>query len=334
MNVNEKWRVNRRSGFMIESKSKSKSKKDMAFDHPRILLPPGLSPGDAIGVIAPSSPFDREKFDRGIALIRGMGYRPVYPDTIFAARGYLAGPDPLRAEMLNACFADPGIRAVWCARGGYGAFRILPRIDYDRIRSNPKIFIGCSDITAILNTIYLRTGMVTFHGPMIASLETAASRTFHGIEQAVSIPAPVLLKPDEIQAIRSGSASGPVMGGNLATLNHLVGTPFEPDYSGCILLLEDIGEAPYRIDRMLTQMKMAGCFDRIAGVVAGSFIGCGDIGTVHQIIKTVFADLKIPVLAGFNFGHADPNMTIPIGLNARLDADAGMLLFEGPAVLI
>ncbi len=296
-------------------------------------LPPALSKKDAIGIVAPSSPFDRQKFDQGASVLKHMGYRLVVSDSLFSEQGYLAGSDRIRAQAFNACFADPDIRAIWCVRGGYGSMRILPLIDYDLIASNPKILIGCSDITALLNTVYARAGLVTFHGPMIASLGAAAPETIEGIEKAVSGEDAVMLKSAEDAPICPGTASGPVMGGNLSTLNHLLATPYEPDFSGHILLIEDIGEAPYRIDRMLSQMKMAGCFDKIAGVAAGSFVQCGDIEMVHLIIKDIFADLHIPVLAGLDFGHGDPNMTIAIGINARLDADHGILAVDAPSVL-
>lgn len=291
------------------------------------LVPPPLYPGDRIAVIAPASPFDRDEFYTGLSVLEKMGFRPVFSDDLFQRTGFLAGSDHHRADMLNTAFADEDVCGVWCVRGGYGALRILPLIDYTKIKSRPKVFIGCSDITAIHEAIHMECGMVTFHGPMIASLRHAAAPTidalaglFHGRDAYTA-------KPGNAVRLRPGYATGPVSGGNLTTLCHLVGTPWHPRFSGCLLFLEDRGEAPYRIDRMLTQMKMAGCFDGLAGIMLGSFEKCGSEDEVHRIVSDVFSDMDIPVLGGFAAGHAEPNIILPMGAAAHLDADAGTLVY-------
>lgn len=284
-------------------------------------------PGDTLGIIAPSSPFDKDKFQKGLSFIKDLGFRVFFPETIFEQNNYLAGTDPIRARALNAMFADSNIKGIICARGGYGSLRLLSLIDFDQIYENPKLLIGCSDITVLLNSLFSRCGLVSLHGPMIESLANASAPTKQAFseilltEQNVSIPShdPVI--------IHSGRASGTVTGGNLTTLCHLVGTPFAPDFSEHILLLEDIGEAPYRIDRMLTQMKMAGCFEQINGIVLGSFTGCGEPADIYQIFYDNFAKESIPVLAGFIFGHDEPNLSVPFGIRATLDTDTGLLSF-------
>lgn len=304
----------------------------MSTDHHiQPILPASLSPGDNIGIIAPASPFDKEKFLKGIAFLEKIKFKAVFSEKIFEAHGFLAGSDQHRAQMLNSMFADPSINAIWCARGGYGSLRILPLIDYGIIKSNPKVFIGCSDISAILNTFFPKSGLVTFHGPMIESLGHANQQTIQALYDVFLTDQPLTLKSENKFVISSGTASGVVAGGNLTTLCHLTGTPFAPNFSKKILLIEDVGEVPYRIDRMFTQMKLAGSFKQIAGVILGTFKSCGESDQIYRIVDDAFSDFHIPILAGFNIGHGEPNLTVPIGIKARLDTDNGSLSFlESP----
>jgi len=295
------------------------------------LLPDRLMPGDTIGIVAPAGSFDRKEFDRGVVVLKAMGFSIVVPDDIHIKNGYLAGPDIHRANLINTFFADRKIKAIICARGGFGSMRILSLLNFKSIKKNPKIFIGFSDISAILSVLYTRFGFVVFHGPMVTSLGDASRKTREALFAAVSSDAGLAIMPKTGKTIRHGLASGPVAGGNLTTLCHLIGTPFEPVFKGHILFLEDKGEACYRIDRMLSHMKLAGCFEGLAGLVLGSFKDCGPVGKIFGIVDNIFKDDNIPMLAGFEVGHGKNNITIPIGLNATLDTDRQLLLFHEPA---
>lgn len=295
------------------------------------LLPGRLLPGDTIGIVAPAGPFDRKEFGRGVEALKAMGFLIVVPDDIYIKNGYLAGPDIHRANLINTFFADRKIKAIICARGGFGSMRILSLLDFELIKKNPKIFIGFSDISAILSVLYTKCGFVVFHGPMVTSLGDASRKTMEALLAAVSSDAMLAIRPKTGITIRHGLASGPVAGGNLTTLCHLVGTSFEPGLKGHLLLLEDKGEPCYRIDRMLTHMKLAGCFDDLAGLVLGSFKNCGPISEIVEIVDNLFKDDNIPILAGFEVGHGKNNITIPIGLNATVDADRQLLAFHESA---
>ncbi|OQY06940.1 MAG: hypothetical protein B6I22_04195 [Desulfobacteraceae bacterium 4572_123] len=231
------------------------------------LIPPRLRMGDTIGIVAPASHFDLKKFNRGMAVLESMGFNTLVTEMLFNKKGYFAGSDLERAEMVNRYFADPAIKAIICARGGYGSIRILSSLDYKAIQKNPKIFVGFSDVSALLSTLYLRCRLVTFHGPTVTTLGNSDDRTKDSLLSMItSGDKPKIVIKNGI-TIKSGSASGPVLGGNLNTLCHLLGTPFQPDFKGCILFLEDKGEVPYRFDRMLSQMKLAGCFNGLAGLI-------------------------------------------------------------------
>lgn len=294
--------------------------------------PVSLQPGDRIGIVAPASPFERDRFEQGIKVLEKMGFFPVFDESLFRKNGYFAGTSGERAREIQALFADPDVKALCCARGGYGSLRLLPELDYSAISRQPKIFIGCSDITALLITLHARCGMVTFHGPMVSSLAEADQDTLSGIRAALSGTRPVQIHARQAQVIRPGRASGPVIGGNLATLCHLLATPYAPDFRGCILFIEDTKEKPYRIDRMLTQMDYAGCFAEIRGLAAGSFTDCGPPGAVARIFEELFADRDFPVVAGFPAGHGYPNMTLPIGAGATIDSGSMSLTYDAPAV--
>ena len=296
------------------------------------VLPRALKPGDTIGIAAPASPFDRQSFDAGIQVLESMNFNLVIPEGFFDQNGYLAGADQHRADLLNRLFVDPHIDGIICARGGYGAMRILPLLDVDAISSHPKVFVGFSDITVLLGFLVERCGMVAFHGPTVTTLGSADSSTRDRLQLALSKPAALSLSTTSTHVIRSGSATGRFFCGNLTLLCHLTGTPFQPDLSGVILLIEDRGEEPYRIDRMLTQMVLAGCFDGLAGLALGAFTDCGSAEAVHRIVADRLGGLNIPVLAGFDVGHETVNMTLPVGLPVKLDTRSGSLTFAGPAI--
>jgi len=286
--------------------------------------------GRTIGIVAPASPFETGKFETGLDVLKAMGFQIFVPGAVKDRTGYLAGSDHRRAALINELFADPDISAIWCARGGYGSMRILPFIDYELICSNPKPFVGASDVTALLTTLYSCCHIPVFHGPMIVSFADADERTRLSARQAFAAAERITIKAEPAQVLRPGSATGKVIGGNLTTLSHLMGTPFEPDFSGHLLFIEDIGEAPYRIDRMMTQMKMAGKLSHITGLLLGRFCDCGPMDEIHAIIKAVFQDLLIPILSGFPAGHGYPNLMLPMGVDAALDTDQGLLTCHMP----
>jgi len=298
-----------------------------------IKVPARLKPGDTIGIVAPAGPFDRELFSRGVRIFEEMGFEVYVPEGLSDPRAYLAGPDQHRAEMVNRLFADQSIQAIVCARGGYGSLRILHLLDYDTIAQHPKIFLGFSDITALLTVLFDRCGLVTFHGPVVTSLAGAADMTKQSLLQTVSSDQRLEIEVSNGITVNSGSGAGILGGGNLNTLCHMVGTPFAPNFANKILFLEDRAEAPYRIDRMLTQMKLADCFQGLAGLVLGSFEDCGPLQDILTIIKDLFGDRRIPILAGLEAGHGDPNMTLPMGLEASLDADRHLLSYHRAATV-
>lgn len=302
-----------------------------ASDNP--IRPPRLKPGDTIGIVAPAGAFDRKIFGKGLNALQSLGFRTRVPDEIFDKTRYLAGSDGQRARLVGQLFKDPDVQAIVCARGGFGCLRMLPLVDFDVIRAHPKVFVGYSDVTALLAAITIRSGLVTFHGPMVTPLATASELTRRALMAAISSDTPLAVSPDAGVVIQAGRAKGPVTGGNLATLCHLLGTPFEAEYKNHIVLLEERGEAHYRIDRMLSQMKMAGCFDGIAGLMLGSFEDCGALDGIYQIFQERFQEFDIPILAGFDVGHGRQNMTIPLGMTAKLDTDQQLLSFSQPATI-
>ena len=304
----------------------------LSKDH-KSIRPPRLKPGDTIGIVAPAGPFDLEKFMKGKAVLESMGFQTFFDEDIFQKHGFLAGTDSQRLEQVNRLFADPCVQAIICARGGYGSMRILPFLDFEAIQTHPKIFLGFSDVSALLSVLCDQCGLITFHGPLVTTLAKATEKTIVAMKTALTSDAPLVLIPEDGQVIKSGVCSGLVTGGNLTTLCHLVGTPYAPNFKGKILFFEDVGEMPYRIDRMLTQMKMAGCFKEIAGLILGTFKDCGQLNEIVGIFNTIFEDANIPILAGFNMGHGEHNLTIPMGLGATLDTDKKRLLFHEPATL-
>lgn len=281
-----------------------------------------------MGVVAPASPFDRQAFEKGLAVLEDMGLEVRLAEGLFARRGYLAGGDEERARQVNGFIRDRDVRAIVCARGGYGSMRILTRIDYAALARRPVVFTGFSDITALHAAVYAHCGLVTFHAPVVTSLGTGGARCRKSFEAALFSGRACVLTAARPRVLRDGTARGPVAGGNLALLTALAGTPYFPDLRGHILFIEDTNEQPYRIDRMLTQLKLAGCLEGLCGVALGRFDRCGALEEIHAAVADVFTDAGIPVLAGFEAGHGGENLTFPLGLTARLDTAAGTLAWE------
>jgi muramoyltetrapeptide carboxypeptidase len=294
-------------------------------------LPPRLKPGDTLGIAAPSGPFETALFTRGLGVLQDMGFKLKVPGEVYRQNGFLAGPDALRAQVLNRLFADPEVQGIICARGGYGAGRMAAHLDWPLIRANPKAFVGFSDITVLHHLIGRHGGLVTFHGPMVTTLAEAPEAARAAFLRALTGEEPLVVQPEAARVIRPGKAQGPVLGGNLTLFGHLLGTPLQPATDGRILFFEDIGEAPYRIDRLLWQLKLAGCFEGVKGVVFGSFTDCGAAADVAAVIDVAFQDSPFPVVAGFPVGHGPDNITLPHGLPGRLETDPPRLSWASAA---
>jgi muramoyltetrapeptide carboxypeptidase len=322
-------------------------RRKIAFMSP-IVKPKALRRRDAIGVVAPAGPVSRERMERALARVQQRGFRIKTYGDIYRSRGYLAGDDATRAAELMAAFGDPETSAVWCARGGYGVVRILDRLDFEVVRNNPKVFVGFSDITLLHTAIHQRTGLVTFHGPnlqdgfgkpedMPAANEIALWRAVltSGERPAASSTANHGYTFDfsgvdnaELQPICAGAATGRLTGGNLAVISGAIGTPFEIETAGRILFLEDISERAYRIDRYLSQLRLAGKLSTVAGVLLGTFSyeegeKADEQSDVRALFKDYLEPLRVPVLAGFPAGHEQFNLALPIGGLVALDANAG-----------
>lgn len=294
----------------------------------KLLIPSMLKPGDTIGIAAPASPFDIGKFKKGTSVLKSMGFNVRVPEEIYSVTGYLAGDDNHRAQIINDFFSDKKIKAVFCARGGFGSMKLLPLLNYKTISKNPKTIIGYSDITALLSAVYNKCGLVSFHGPMVTTLGSATKKTINAMLSVLTSQSDINIKNNKAVVLSPGKVSGTLLGGNLSTLCHLTGTPYFPSLNDSVLFIEDRGEALYRIDRMLTHMKIAGCFSGLAGLVIGSFTECGSVKKVYKLIQDLFKEYDIPVLAGLEAGHGKENITIPFGLKADLDTESKIISFK------
>lgn len=323
--------------------------KAAAAESARFIKPRRLEPGMTIGLVAPASPpSEPERVRYGIDVVKSLGFKVKEGEHLWERNQYLAGSDRQRAEDVNRAFKDPQIDAIFCLRGGYGTMRILPYLDYELIRHNPKIITGFSDITGIINPIHARTGLVTFHGPVAE--QTFSDYTLAEYKKVMVNPvAPVTIASpppfdagegrvdmkNRITKFVGGKAQGRLIGGNLTLLAHLVGTPYEPDFRDRILFLEDVDEAPYRIDRMLTHLWLAGRLQQCAGIALGKFTRSSDDGntfTLEEVFEQRFTELGLPCIRGLMIGHVQDRSTIPLGTLAELDADAGTLTLLEPAV--
>lgn len=299
-----------------------------------------LTPGDTIGIVAPASPADPSKFEKIASSLSSMGYQVKTGESVFSSRGYLAGEDRLRAEDINRMFEDDDVKAIFCLRGGYGSQRILELVDYRLIRKNPKIFMGFSDITALLNSIYQESGLITFHGPMGGDFAGGLHRgTKKAMKKALEGTEPIgeVENPEVPVVVAEGRAKGELVGGNLSIVAASLGTPYEIDTKGRILLLEDVNEEPYSIDRMLNQLKLAGKLRDAAGVVLGDW-GASEPKepenslSLEEVFQDVFENIGKPVLKGYKIGHCKPNITVPIGAEACIDTCTRSLCITEPAL--
>ncbi len=311
------------------------------------ILPRALKAGDTVGLVTPSSYVsdpDELAFAKEFCEFFGLKWK--MGKNVGQRYGYLAGTAAQRVEDLNAMFADPGIAGIFCIRGGYGSAQMLEGLDYALIKRNPKVFLGYSDITALHTAIGRKTGLVTFHGPVSLSHLTEWSQQHLRSAIFETKPLGAIKNPPEpnplraghtMRTVRGGTARGVLTGGNLTLLTTTLGTPYEVHTAGKILLMEDIGEDIYRIDRMFTQMRLAGKLKAVAGIVVGECKDCPPPGhdsaySLGEVIDYLLGDLGVPVLYGLSFGHTIDQVTLPLGVMASLDADKHLLMVEGPGV--
>jgi muramoyltetrapeptide carboxypeptidase len=316
------------------------------------LKPKRLKPGDTVGLVAPATAvFQDVETDIARESLEALGVKVKFGRHLRDKHGYLAGEDKARADDINKFFADTSIAAVLPIRGGWGSARVLPYLDFDTIKRNPKVLMGFSDITALHNSIQAKTGLVTFHGPNGGgrwdawSVDYVKRVLFDG--EAVTMTNPKALSDrnsltqvdNRTRTITPGTARGRIMGGNLTVLTAILGSPYVPDYTGAILFLEDVQENLYRIDRMLTSLKLAGILDKAKGVVFGNCSQCGPGNdnyaalTMEEILADHVKTLGVPAWQGAMIGHDQPQWTIPFGLEVEIDAVAATVTMTEPAVV-
>ena len=303
-----------------------------------MLVPEPLKQGDVLGVIAPAGQiYDRERFENGIRLLREMGFAPRFPRSMWPGGGYLSDRDDCRADEFLRMVDDPEVKGIIAARGGYGCLRMLRHADLEHFGKHPKVFIGFSDITILLNRIALQANVVTFHGPVVTSLATSGKESQERFYHALTGDWRRAIAPAGLEILRAAeSAEGPLIGGNLSTLTTLLGTGYDFSYDHSILFLEDVNEPLYKIDRMLTQLALAGKFERLNGVVMGEFTFDSDFNRIElqryresiwtRVLELTAAN-NAAVWANFPVGHAANNLTLPVGTTAVMDCKKGSLRF-------
>jgi muramoyltetrapeptide carboxypeptidase len=313
-----------------------------------ILKPKALKPGDTVGLITPSTYVsDPDRLQLARMTVEGLGLKLKLGRAVGRRDGYLGGTIAERVADIHAMFSDPEVKGLFCIRGGYGAAMLLDKLDFGLIGRNPKLFVGYSDITALHLGIHGQTGMVTLHGPV--TLSRFNDWTLQQFKRAIFEPRPLgrLTNPPEerpmrprhmTRTIRAGTASGRLVGGNLSLVSSTMGTPWEIQTAGKILFLEDVDEPPYSVDRMLTHLRLAGKFRDIRGLVIGECADCvprkpsAEGGfSLGEIYDNILGDLKVPVVSGLTIGHTDDQLTLPLGVEATLDAEAAALTIEEAA---
>jgi muramoyltetrapeptide carboxypeptidase len=303
------------------------------------IQPPRLRKGDSVSIIAPASPIEqRDGLERGIAALERMGFRVRFDERIFQSSRYLAGSDSARAEELMRAFEDPSVRAIIALRGGYGCARLIPLLAERRLRHNPKIFMGFSDLTTLHLFFQRRFGWITLHGPMATSPALGNIRAGQE-EHLVSLWTEPDYRPtlsfESLETLVPGEAEGMLTGGCLSIIAASIGTAYEIETEGRILFIEDQGEPPYRLDRMLTHLNLANKLQTLAGLLLGRFHDCepnrGDY-TARDTLLEILAELKVPVIANFPAGHGEDNWAIPLGTRVRINADARTISFLDSAV--
>ena len=318
-------------------------------DLPAPLFPARLRPGDTIGLINPSGAvYERTPYEETHERLHALGFQVKEGEHLRARYGHMAGTPQQRADDLHAMFQDPEVAGILAMTGGSGANRVLPLLDYDLIAQHPKFLGGFSDVTALITAVNVKTGLVTFHSPLARSeWNTFSVEHFqavvmdgqaHTMRNTVVPSDDLVAKEGRITTLNGGTAQGPLVGGNLAVLTSLAGTPYWPSFDGAVLFLEDVNEYVYRVDRMLSTLMLSGALERVAGVVLGGFTDCkpseGSFGslTLDEVFDDYFGNLGVPVYRGAQFGHIKRKFTLPLGVPAEIDADAGTLRLLEPAV--
>jgi muramoyltetrapeptide carboxypeptidase len=315
-----------------------------------LIKPTALKPGATVGLITPSTfVTDPDRIALAERTIKYFGLKMKMGSNVRKRTGYVGGTVAERVADLHEMFSDKTVDAVFAIRGGYGAGQLLDRIDYDLIRLNPKIFIGYSDITALHLAIHQKSRLVTFHGPVVLSKFTDYTKSAY--RKALFEPKPMgvltnppdsdpLRPPHTLRTVRPGKARGPLIGGNLSLIASLMGTPYEIDTRGKILFIEDVDEQPYSIDRMLTQLRLAGKLQAAAGIIFGECEDCrqkdykpsfDSTFSLGEVVDNILGPLRVPVLSGLTIGHTDDQLTLPLGVMAELDADKGELNIQEAA---
>jgi muramoyltetrapeptide carboxypeptidase len=292
-----------------------------------LLIPKPLRSGDTVGVMSASGPIFPDLVSQGILFLEELGFRVKIGQHLHEKRGYLAGADEQRLEDLNSMLGDPEVRAIFFARGGYGAMRLLDRLDGSSVVQDPKILIGMSDITALQLSLLTRFNLLTYSGPMIAGQVSAGLDDTSKESFIRALTEPLnnrnLWPPDSrVRALRGGSTQGRLIGGCLSLVAALMGTPHAPDFANSVLFLEDVNEPPYRIDRMLTQLKLAGVLEKLRALVLGHFLGPDGEDLVQEvdgIVMELAEEIPLTIISGFPHGHTLPNLTLPHGAPVRLD---------------
>ncbi|MBU1098342.1 MAG: LD-carboxypeptidase [Ignavibacteriae bacterium HGW-Ignavibacteriae-2] len=312
----------------------------------RSVKPQKLKKGDLIGVISPaSSPDDLTRIEKGIKYLESNGYNVLVGKNVGKEKGYLAGDDDERLSDLHEMFGNKNVKAIFNVRGGYGSGRLLDKINYNLIKKNPKIFVGYSDITALQLAFYAKTGLVTFAGPMVAVdfwkdevdtfTEEVFWRTITSTKKIGKIQNP---NQEKLFILSKGRGEGKLLGGNLALVGSIMGTPYFPSFKDSVLILEDIGESPYRVDRLLNQLRLGNVLKQVNAIILGRFVDCYDSDTskktqtLNEVISDYLENLNIPIIYNVKHGHISENITIPFGIKCNVNASRGFIDITESAV--
>lgn len=294
----------------------------------KLIRPPRLRLGDTIGLTAPAGPYRQEEdLQNGIAVLQEMGFRVKYSPAIHQRQGYLAGSDQGRAADLNQLWQDEEVKAILAVRGGYGSLRMLAGVELETVRQQPKALIGFSDITVLLTALYKKTGVITFHGPMLTTLASGDRESRNAFREMLTGEHPAAVTPAGLKILHPGQARGVLLGGNLTSLVHLLATPYEAGWEGAIIFLEEVNESAYRIDRLLTHLHAAGRLAGVAGIILG------DLALPEEETQLVWRRVveltggRIPVWGNFPAGHGPANRILPLGLPVSMDGERGQLRF-------
>ncbi|WP_330619738.1 S66 peptidase family protein [Vallitalea pronyensis] len=300
-----------------------------------MIKPKAIQPGDTIGVIAPASPLDKRQVEQSKSALETLGFHVVMGKSCYQHHGYLAGRDQIRAKDVNDMFSHDDVKGIINLRGGYGTPRILSMLDYPFIKHHPKVFIGYSDITAIHIALHQLCGLVTFHGPMVGveilrGMDAFTKKSFFNQISGHHVDRIHNPKNDPIKTLYGGTAEGPIIGGNLTLITSTLGTPYEIDTKGKILFMEEVGERPYKVDRLLTQLKHAGKLKDAQGILLGNFKNCEPqekemSHSLQEVFEELIKPLHKPTLYHLKAGHCRPNITLPFGVRVHMDAYSGII---------